>query len=154
MKAKHPFTAEKLHFLSFEIQSAEIKSPYGFNPELVIKHDFKLNWDMGFDMEGMIIKADLGVAVTTNSEGEQEEEAHGAFQISAFYHLENLDEMVTYDGDEMKVDDVMASQIAAVTFSTSRGIIYTRFQGTVLRDFILPIVDPLEILGIKKANED
>jgi hypothetical protein len=59
----HPFKAEKLHFLSFAIESAEIKSPFGFNPELVIKHDFKLNWDMSFDMEGNIIKADLGVTI-------------------------------------------------------------------------------------------
>lgn len=151
---KHPFTAEKLHFLSFEIQSAEIKSPFGFNPELVIKHDFKLTWDMGFDMVGNIIKADLGVTVTTNSEGKQNEEAYGAFQIAAYYKLENLSEMVEEIGEDKKIDQVMASQIAAVTFSTSRGIIYTRFQGTVLRDFILPIVDPMEILGIKGIQID
>jgi hypothetical protein len=151
---KHPFTAEKLHFLNFEIQSAEIKSPFGFNPELVIKHDFKLNWDMGFDMEEHIIKADLGVAVTTNSEGKQAEEAYGAFQIAAYYHLENLEEMVKGTGDDRKIDPIMASQIAAVTFSTSRGIIYTRFQGTVLRDFILPIVNPMEILGLKENDDN
>lgn len=150
---KHPFTSEKLHFLSFEIESATIKSPFGFNPELVNKHDFKLTWEMGFDMAGNIIKADLGVTVTTNSDGKQdnEEEAYGAFQIAAYYHLENLSEMVQGTGSDQQVDTVMASQIAAVTFSTSRGIIYTRFQGTVLRDFILPIVDPLEILGLKPA---
>lgn len=151
---KHPFVADKLHFLSFEIQSAQIKSPHGFNPEDVVKHDFKLSWDMGFDMEEKIIKADLGVTVITNTDGKQKEEASGAFHITAYYHLENLEEMVIMEKEGRKVDSIMASQIAAVTFSTSRGIIYTRFQGTVLRDFILPIVSPLEIIGVGKEDEN
>lgn len=140
------FSADKLHFVNFEIQSAFIESPSEFNIEHVQNHEFSVSFEMGFDLISNILKANLQVKVSTESDGKNVEEAHGSFHIVAYYHIENLTELVSEKEEKLEVDGVMASNIAAITFSTARGIIYTRFQGTNLRNFILPIVDPKSML--------
>lgn len=142
------FTAEKLHFLSFQIRNGAINSPLVFDSEYVESHSFQVGFDLDFDKEENTVKADLLINVSTVSNGKNEEEASGSFHIMAFYHIENLEQLISGDdSQELNVDRAMASNLAAITFSTARGIIYTRFQGTALRNFILPIVDPQDLLS-------
>jgi hypothetical protein len=144
------FTAEKLHFINFEVQSASIESPPKFRIDEVVNHEFTVSFNIGFDLEAAILRADLTIEVVTESDGKNEKEANGSFHLVAYYTIENLKELVRINGDSYDVDGIMATNIAAITFSTARGIIYTRFQGTALRNFILPIVDPKSMLESSK----
>jgi hypothetical protein len=40
----------------------------------------------------------------------------------------------------------LGNALASITYSTSRGILMTRFQGTALSDFILPVINPNNLL--------
>jgi hypothetical protein len=46
-------------------------------------------------------------------------------------------------------DRNLAGTLAAISFSTVRGILLTRFQGTIFKNFILPIVNPEKLLTDK-----
>ncbi|MNY64312.1 hypothetical protein D3C86_2014030 [compost metagenome] len=50
-----------------------------------------------------------------------------------------MDETIT-------IHPALGNALASITYSTSRGILMTRFQGTVLSDFILPVIDPNSLL--------
>jgi hypothetical protein len=74
-------------------------------------------------------------------------EATGSYQFVFIYFVENLSEHVMIMPDAV-VDwnPYLANAIASITYSTSRGILLSRFQGTVMKDFILPVVDPNALL--------
>jgi len=46
----------------------------------------------------------------------------------------------------------LANAIASISYSTARGIIVSRFQGTALCDFILPVISPNDLLGAFLLN--
>jgi hypothetical protein len=46
----------------------------------------------------------------------------------------------------LEIHSGLANAIASISYSTARGIILSRFQGTALREFILPVIDPNSLL--------
>ena len=61
--------------------------------------------------------------------------------------MDNIEEQKTKEKDEIiTVHPALGNALASITYSTSRGILMTRFQGTVLSDFILPVINPNDLL--------
>lgn len=50
------------------------------------------------------------------------------------------------------VDDYIATLIAGITYSTARGILYERTKGTKLQSTILPVIDPINLIGIRREQ--
>ncbi|SEB17056.1 hypothetical protein [Pedobacter hartonius] len=79
-----------------------------------------------------------------------EEIANATFTIQFDFHVENLDEFLSYpDGpekDSLTADASIGSTLMGIAYSTSRGIILTRSNGTPLQGVILPVIDPRNLL--------
>lgn len=67
------------------------------------------------------------------------------FEISYYFFCGNLKELATVE-DVIVIDDDLAGNVANIAYSTSRGIIFTRCQGTIFEKFILPIISTDELL--------
>lgn len=139
----------KIHILDFRIISGEINSPFEFDPDVITGYSFDVDYDMSFNLVENLVKADFKVDVMALNEHNIETNAKGSFNFVFIFKIENLDQLTeTTEENHVTPDSWLASSLAAITFSTSRGILMTRFQGTALRGFILPVVDP-NILLIK-----
>jgi len=66
------------------------------------------------------------------------------------YHIENLNELANPDDKKLiQLHPALANALSSVTYSTSRGILLTRLQGTALQNFVLPIINPNKLLHNK-----
>lgn len=139
---------DKIHLIDFKIIKGQIESPVGFDPIKRKGHAFQVNFDMGFNLEDKLVKADFIVDITTESEEGQEEEARGMFHFVYVFQVENLEELAMpgKKKEEIQIDGDLANTMASISYSTSRGILITRFQGTALEHFILPVIDPNKLL--------
>ena len=148
------FSPEKIEILEFKIIKGEINSPFEYDREKIKGHHFELGYEVGFNLEKKLAKVDFNVQVTTQSEG-SEEEGHGAFSVTFIYGIDNLKELAIpiKKTEELEVDGRLANALASITYSTTRGILMTRFQGTVLDSFILPVIDPNELMNADKNNK-
>ncbi len=149
MENKSSLDVKKMELLVFQLIKGAIESPFEFDPNEVEGHDFNVSFDMGFNTDEGLLKADFEVDISTKSKIEQEE-AKGHFTFAFIFGIENLRSLVSFeDKEETKplVDGNLANAIASVTYSTSRGILLTRFQGTALRNFMLPIINPNDLLN-------
>ena len=54
--------------------------------------------------------------------------------------------MIYLKEEEITIDANLGNALASISYATSRGILMTRFQGTALEDFILPVIDPNDLL--------
>src|SRR5690554_803744 len=141
------FCADKIEIVDFRIIKGQIESPFEFDMSAINGHTFNVEFQLGFNIQESLVKADFKVFVETNSSASIPEEAQGSFHFVYTYYVENLAELATYSSEGiLDVDVNLGNALAAISHSTSRGVLMTRFQGTALESFIMPVIDPKELL--------
>lgn len=140
----HP---EKIKIVDFKIIKGQINSPFDFDEEKIQGHDFNVNFELGFNILDKLVKADFSVNVITNCGEKGKEEASGSFSFVYVFHVDNIEELTNLEKDNsITISPLLGNALASITYSTSRGVLMTRFQGTILRNFILPVINPNDLL--------
>lgn len=147
MAGKSKFKADQIELIDVKILKGEISSPFGFDMDLIQGHPVQVSFDAGYNLSDNLVKADLWFTVETESSQEQEE-ASGHFELSFVFHVGNLKDLVQPlpDSDSLQINPSLGNAIASISYSTSRGILMTRFNGTALSSFILPVINPNDLL--------
>ena len=146
---KAALVPEKIHLTEFRILKGQISSPVDFKIKRILTYRSDIGFDMAFNLVKKLIKADIQIKVQTESDGKNKEEADGFFHIAFFFTVENLGELTQESHiGIIEVHPGLANAIASITYSTARGVILSRFQGTALCDFILPVINPNTLLKL------
>lgn len=143
------FNVDKLHLKEFKIIRGQIESPYDFVATKSTYYQFEVGFNLSFNFEEKLIKANLVVDITSHMDNTPDAlKANGLFEFCYIFFVENMEELAVKkdDNDLLDVAGILPNHIAAISFSTSRGVLLTRFQGTALANFILPIFDPNKLL--------
>lgn len=145
-QADNPLQPSMIHIVDFKIVKGQINSPFDFESEKVIGYNFNVSFELGFNLTEKMVKADFAVNVETKSKQEVQE-VIGAFDFVYVFYVENLEDLAKLEEDQtVTLHEALGNSLSSITYSTSRGILMSRFQGTVLKDFILPIINPNELL--------
>lgn len=139
---------EKIQIVKTTIVKCYIDSPFGFIAEKANGYDFNRDFQLGFNLEDKLVKADFKVEITTKSEGENVEESKGSFHFVYVFHVENLEELAIPDKNyKIELNGGLGNALASITYSTTRGILFARLKGTSLENFVLPVIDPNKLLN-------
>lgn len=151
MQDKNIFDPEKVTLIDFKMIKGQVDTPENFDISKVVGHQLDNSLQLGFNLDDKLAKADFTVSVKTDSKGENESEATGNFHLIFIYRIENLEELATPEKNKrLNLNPGLANALSSVTYSTSRGILLTRLQGTALQNFVLPIINPNNLLHNKK----
>lgn len=138
---------EKIHLKEFKIIKGQIDSPEDIKVKHINSFHSEVSFDMAFNLKDKMIRSDIQVSVLSNSNSKNKEEANTFFHIVYFFAVENLPELVQETKPQhVEVNPGLANAIASISYSTTRGILLTRLQGTAFRDFILPVINPNGLL--------
>jgi hypothetical protein len=141
------FDVTKLHFTEFKIIKGRLDSPFEFEKEHIISFNTDLSYEFGFNQSDKLVKVDFGVSVITQSKTMTIQEASGSFSFTYIFLVDNFNELTILDENQnFKIDGDLANAIVSITYSTARGILIARFQGTALENFILPVISPSELM--------
>lgn len=144
------FDPEKMALMEFKIIKEQVNTPENFDFNKVIGHQLDNSLRFGFNLEDKLAKADFVLNFKTDSKGANENEATGNFHLIFIYKVENLEDLATHDKDSrLNLNPGLASALSSVTYSTSRGILLMKLQGTALQSFVLPIINPNKLLNTK-----
>lgn len=87
----------------------------------------------------IIFKIDIHIL---NNEGKKSATT-GSYTNEFIFEIEGIGDFVkSRDSGEVDINQELGTTLLSLAFSTSRGMIYTRTQGTVLDGIILPVIDP------------
>jgi hypothetical protein len=151
MQDKNIFDPEKITLIDFKMIKGQVDTPENFDISKVVGHQLDNSLQLGFNLDDKLAKADFTVSVKTDSKGENESEATGNFHLIFIYRIENLEELATPEKNKrLNLNPGLGNALSSVTYSTSRGILLTRLQGTALQNFVLPIINPNNLLHNKK----
>lgn len=153
MAEKKRIEPEKIVIREFRLIKGLVDSPFNFRISAIKSFDFNVDFNTGFNLEENLIKADFNIQVSTISEAATEE-ANCTYHFVFIYYVDGLSEhaQLTPEGI-VDWNPFLANAIASITYSTSRGILMSRFQGTVMKDFILPVIDPNALLTNKVSQQ-
>ncbi len=148
MSDNRPFDPLKISIIEYKMIKGQVDAPEEFSIEWIKLFDSDANYTLGFNFDGNFVKADINIEISTNSEGRNKSEAIGKFHFSYIYHIENLSELVTLNEDKsiQVVNFELGAALASLTYSTSRGVLLIRLQGTPFQSFILPVIDVKQLL--------
>lgn len=150
MPDKSVFDPEKISLIDFKMLKGQVDAPENFDVSKVAGHQLEHSLQLGFNLEDKLAKADFTINVKTDSKVENPIEATGTFHLIFIYRVENIGELAIVEKKgRLKINQSLATALSSVTFSTSRGILLTRLQGTALQNFILPIINPNKLLENK-----
>jgi hypothetical protein len=150
MQDKSTFDPEKITLIDFKMIKGQVDTPENFDINKVVGHQLDNSLQLGFNLEDKMAKADFTVSVKTDSKGENESEANGNFHLIFIYRIENLEELAIPEKNKrLNLNPGLANALSSVTYSTARGILLTRLQGTALQNFVLPIINPNNLLHNK-----
>jgi len=150
MQDKNVFDPEKISLIDFKMIKGQVDTPENFDINKVVGHQLDNSLQLGFNLDDKLAKADFTISVKTDSKGENESEATGNFHLIFIYRIENLEELAIPEKNKrLNLNPGLANALSSVTYSTSRGILLTRLQGTALQNFVLPIINPNKLLHNK-----
>ncbi|SFE43353.1 hypothetical protein [Thermoflexibacter ruber] len=143
----HIFDPENITIVEFKIVKSQVEVPEDFDAEKVEGHYLDNSLQLGFNIDEKLVKTDFTIEIRTKSKGQNPKEATGNFHLVFIYHVENLQELAKLDTNNLiELHPDLANALSSVTYSTARGILLTRFQGTALQNFVLPIINPTKLL--------
>ena len=150
MQDKNIFDPEKTTLIDFKMIKGQVDTPENFDIHKVVGHQLDNSLQLGFNLDDKLAKADFTVKIKTDSKGGNKTESIGNFHFIFIYKIENLEELALPEKNErLTLNPGLANALSSVTYSTSRGILLTRLQGTAFQNFILPIINPNKLLNNK-----
>jgi hypothetical protein len=150
MQDKNIFDPEKIAIEDFKMIKGQVDAPENFDISKVVGHELENALQLGFNLKDKLAKADFTITIKTDSRGGNDTEAKGSFHLIFIFQIENLEELVIPEKNKrLNLNPGLANALSSVTYSTSRGILLIRLQGTALQNFVLPIINPNKLLKNK-----
>jgi hypothetical protein len=142
------FDLLKIKIEEIRVVDASISNPKGVN----VLHDEELTIDLSFDIGVSIKNNRIKANLKCDLKPSKSTDIAGSFNLSFIYHVENLSDLVIMEDDLVKeIDSKLLECLSDTTYSTSRGIIYSRCLGTIFKNVILPMT-PSNTLVINMKN--
>jgi hypothetical protein len=142
--AKSPSKLEiaKLEISEISTKVQAVRSDFIFASGQSYKAYFEIQLKPLYNLEGNAIKIDLRVDIGFEHESGDHPKV-GEFAFEFFYNYSSLSSLLMEDNE---LDPEIFLVCANISYSTLRGIIYTKSANTCLEKVLLPIVTGAELM--------
>lgn len=153
MNPERKVDPEKIHLVNIKTIKGNIDAATDIDINAIATHQFSFELGTGINIEENIIGLHLVVAIEARDKGDNPLKITGSYTHEIVFKVDNLAdflEPVIIDGNTTyNIDAGFGSTLASIAYSTIRGIIFTRTQGTSLGSVVLPVIDPKKLMGIQ-----
>jgi hypothetical protein len=140
------FDPEKLSITEFKFIKEYMETPEDFIEDKVKGHLLENTLQLAFNLKEKLVKVDFKIEIKTQSNGENTQESWGVFHFIFIYSVENLDELAKPNNHLLDIHPALNNALTSITYSTSRGVLLIKLQGTSLQNFVLPVINPNKLL--------
>jgi hypothetical protein len=145
-KKSNSFTASLVNLIEVRVIEGRVESHEEFDTSKITAYDPDCSLRLFVNIDHGFLRSDLKVWVNSESEPSQPE-AHGHFHFIFLFSVKEIESWVSeLENGSQSIDSALQNAIASVSYSTARGILLSRFQGTAFSRFILPVINPNDLL--------
>jgi hypothetical protein len=153
MSPERKIDAEKIHILNIRTLKGSIDASTEINTEKIVGHQFNFELSTGLNPDEKIVGLQLVVDINAVDKDDKSLSVHGSYTHEILFRVENLLDFLEPRDGGFVIDGILGSTLISIAYSTVRGIIFTRTQGTSLGLVILPVIDPKILMGIELNEE-
>lgn len=143
---------EKIHLINIKTIKGNIDAASDTDVNLISGHEFSFELGTGLNDADNIIGINLIVNIEAKDNADNILPVTGSYTHEIIFIVDNLKDFLVPDESDpkhYKVDGGLGSTIVSIAYSTIRGIIFTRTQGTSLGSVILPVINPKKLMGLE-----
>ncbi|MEM8524682.1 MAG: hypothetical protein AAGG68_08560 [Bacteroidota bacterium] len=146
--------ASKIHLLAIKVFKSLLETTEDFlnQPEKVTAYNFGVDQDFATNPEDGIVRLRLYFKLEGYKAEQQPCGIEAEYGIEFHFQIDDFRDFVQEEEGEIKVHAMMGSTLTGIAYSTSRGIIMERMQGTFFDEVILPVIDPFSVLQKESKN--
>jgi len=144
---------EKIHLINIKTIKGNINADSDVDVNLISGHEFSFELGTGVNENDNVIGINLLVNIEAKDSADKILPVSGSYTHEIIFIVDNLKYFLVPDESDpkhYKVDGGLGSTIVSIAYSTIRGIIFTRTQGTSLGSVILPVINPKKLMGLEK----
>lgn len=149
MKENRIIIPDKIHVLNIKTLKGSIESTNDADPESIAGYRFNHLLGTGINEEDKLVGLELKVDITALNSSDEPIGINASYTHSFTFYVENLEDFLEPNEEQGKtsnIDALMVAVLVGIAYSTVRGIVFTRTQGTSLNSVILPVIDPKKML--------
>jgi len=153
MASQNNFNARVLRLDDITILNAQIanKVEHGILPKKQAQFSLAHKFEIATNMDSKGLRVVHSVEIEMIDKGKPREVVNtGTFEIGYYFKLDNFKDVFDIEPDF--IQDNITIPLINVSYSTSRGIIFTRCLGTVMENLIMPILNPSDVMQMEKEN--
>lgn len=136
------FIPELLHIVSYKLHNLRIENIV--DSEVVDNCYFKVDntINLGFNEEHSLVKAMLEISIDKLSETDDSLQAKSNIVIEFVFEVDNFSDLHKINEEGLfVVNKILTTNIAAIAYSTTRGLLLDKFRDSAFDEFVLPIID-------------
>lgn len=149
MNPDRKIDADKIHVLDIKTLAGNIECKSQEDVKKIEAHQFEFELSYGLAVKDNIIGFKLVVDIVAIDKRRQPLSIEGSYTHEMIFKVDNLDDFIEKTDKGDMIDAGLGSTLVSIIYSTVRGIIYNRTQGTSLGVVILPVVAPLRLMGLE-----
>lgn len=117
--------------------------------EIAIKqYQIECTSETAVNIDEKLIRVLFKIDIFILNEKGKKTETNASYTNEFIFQIDNLDELTKLlENGIVEIDVELSKTLLSLAFSTSRGMIFSRTQGTILNGIILPVVNPNDLLN-------
>lgn len=143
---------EKIHLVNIKTIKGNIDAASDIDVHAITGHEFSFELGTGVNADDNVIGINLVVNIKAKDSTDKLLPINGSYTHEVIFIVDNLKDFLVPDesgSQNYKIDGGLGSTIVSIAYSTIRGIIFTRTQGTSLGSVMLPVINPKKLMGLE-----
>jgi len=144
MSTPVPIVPDKIHIQSIKILSANLSAGPEVRGDSYDRFDVQYGVSDELFFEEKLFRFVLSTHITALDANDEPAPVTGEYSIEYIFYVENLADYVVEINDKQDhflLQDILIHTLLSIAYSTSRGIVLSRTQGTLMNGVILPVID-------------
>lgn len=139
---------ELIHLRALKVYKTlvDASDDYIDNPVEVENISVQYAQNSAFNFEEKAIRIRLEILMLAVDSEDKEIGLNAEYGIEFHFVVENLDEFIEVEGDTKTINGMLGGTLMGISYSTARGMVFERTQGTHFKGVILPVIDPKELV--------
>lgn len=143
---------EKITLQSVKVLSGSINSSEAVDPDRIIGYNTHFDFAQGLNVENNAVRVIIGVRLVARDVDNNKLDVNGEYKTEFIFKVENLKDFVIENEKQKShqiivINSLLSGTLAGIAYSTLRGIVLSRTQGTALEGVILPVIDPVKLIN-------
>lgn len=155
MNPERKIDPEKISIIKIKTLKGQIEGESEIDSPPISAYSFTHEFAMALNIKESLMGIKLTVGIATFDKDDKPLEIKGSYTHEFICQVDNLGDFIEIvDEGETPIDPVLVATVAGIAYSTLRGIIVTRTQGTPLDAVILPVIDPKRLIGFELKEKE